>query len=80
MLKFPVTLIVHNQMFTVLFIIIRKYISFQIAYDLNNNKTGLQPVSMTCGTGSLFWRMDGGTGPLFWRVGMGDRSIILEGG
>ena len=57
-------------MFTVLFIIGRKYISFQIAYDLNNNKTGLQPVSMTCGIGSLFWRVGRGT----------DRSIILEGG
>ena len=30
-------------------------------YDINIenrvNKTGLQPVSMTCGTGSLFWRV-----------------------
>ena len=25
-----------------------------------HNKTGLQPVSMTCGTGSLFWRVGRG--------------------
>ena len=28
------------------------------SFKTNLNKTGFQPVSMTCGTGSLIWRVD----------------------